>query len=70
MTTSSVVTGCVRDLSCIRLSLLSTAEFLERGLGIFFASSDFSISWDYTHVDINNPNEEEITRTSVSVQLS
>lgn len=33
MTTSSVVTGCVRERSCTRLSLLSTAALRDRGLG-------------------------------------
>lgn len=46
MTTSSLVTGWVWDLSCSRRSLCSTAAFRERRLGTFFSSNDFSISWD------------------------
>lgn len=33
MTTSSDVTGCVRERSCTRLSLRSTAALRDRGLG-------------------------------------
>lgn len=49
MTTSSVVTGCVWDLSCRRRSLCSTAALRERRLGTFFSSNDFSISWNQKH---------------------
>lgn len=52
ITTSSVVTGWVWDLSCRRRSLCSTAAFLENRFGTCFSSNDFSISWDQKYCGI------------------
>lgn len=60
MTTSSVVTGWVWDLSCRRRSLCSTAAFLEHRFGTGFSSNDLSISWDQKHCRIPWIQEKEI----------